>query len=62
VKEVDAQSSPSVVYGWSDNRSNGQQAAQPGAIPTPFNPNPFSGVFPASHATPPGSFPTPRHT
>jgi hypothetical protein len=63
VKEVDAQSSPSVVYGWSDNRSNGQQAAQPGAIPTPFNPNPFSGgLFPPSRVPPPGGAPTPRHT
>ncbi len=64
VKEVDAQSSPVVVYGWSDNRTNGQQAAQPGAIPTPFNPNPFggAGLVPPQRATPPGGFPTPRHT
>jgi hypothetical protein len=62
VREVDAQSYPITVYAWSDNRSGGPQAAQPGAVPTPFNPNPFGGnpLYPPSRATPPGGFPTPR--
>jgi hypothetical protein len=50
------------VYSWSDDRANVPQQAAPGAIPTPFNPNPFppGGIFPPSRATPPGGFPTPR--
>ena len=50
------------VYCWSDDRGNVPQQAAPGAIPTPFNPNPFppGGIFPPSRATPPGGFPTPR--
>ncbi len=40
VREIDAQSSQVTVYSWSDDRPNAPQAA-PGAIPTPFNPNPF---------------------
>jgi hypothetical protein len=62
VKESDAQSAPATVYAWSDNRSGAPQAAQPGAVPTPFNPNPFGGnpLYPPSRATPPGGFPTPR--
>jgi hypothetical protein len=61
-KEVDAQSVPVTVYAWSDDRPNEPQAAQPGAIPTPFNPNPFpgGGLYPKPRATPPGGFPTPR--
>jgi hypothetical protein len=63
VREVDAQSYPVTVYGWSDNRNGAPQAAQPGAIPTPFNPNPFSGgsLYPPNpRVTPPGGFPTAR--
>lgn len=62
VKESDAQSAPATVYAWSDNRSGAPQAAQPGAVPTPFNPNPFGGspLYPPSRATPPGGFPSPR--
>jgi hypothetical protein len=61
-KEVDAQSVPVTVYAWSDERANTPQAAQPGAIPTPFNPNPFpgGGLYPKPRVTPPGGFPTPR--
>ena len=61
-KEVDAQSATVTVYSWSDDRGNSPQQAAPGAIPTPFNPNPFppGGIFPPSRATPPGGFPTPR--
>jgi len=61
-KEVDAQEARVTVFAWSDDRSNAPQAAQPGAIPTPFNPNPFppGGIAPAPHASPPGGFPTPR--
>jgi hypothetical protein len=61
-KEVDAHSETVTVYGWSDDRGNVPQQAAPGAIPTPFNPNPFppGGIFPPSRATPPGGFPTPR--
>jgi hypothetical protein len=61
-KEVDAQSATVTVYSWSDDRANVPQQAAPGAIPTPFNPNPFppGGIFPPSRATPPGGFPTPR--
>jgi hypothetical protein len=62
--EVDAQSTTVTVYAWSDNRANVPEAAQPGAVPTPFNPNPFppGGIFPHPAATPPGGFPTPRQT
>jgi hypothetical protein len=60
VKEVDAQAVPVTVYAWSDQRPN-QSAPQPGAIPTPFNPNPFppGGIFPRGQATPPGGVSTP---
>lgn len=62
VREVDAQGRDVTVYSWSDDRANSPQQAGPGAIPTPFNPNPFppGGIFPPSRATPPGGFPTPR--
>ena len=62
--EVDAQRATTTVVAWSDNRGNVPEAAQPGAIPTPFNPNPFppGGIFPHPAATPPGGFPTPRAT
>jgi hypothetical protein len=62
VNEVDAQGTSVTVYSWSDDRANSPQQAAPGAIPTPFNPNPFppGGIFPPSRATPPGGFPTPR--
>ena len=40
-KEVDAQSATVTVYSWSDDRANSPGQAAPGAIPTPFNPNPF---------------------
>ena len=61
VREVDAQFARVTVYAWSDQRAN-QTQPQPGAIPTPFNPNPFpgGGPFPPSAATPPGGYPTPR--
>lgn len=60
--EVDAQAARITVFAWSDNRANVPQAAQPGAVPTPFNPNPFpqGGIAPPQRATPPGGFPTPR--
>jgi hypothetical protein len=62
VPEVDAIGYDIIVYSWSDDRGNAPQQAAPGAIPTPFNPNPFppGGIFPPSRATPPGGFPTPR--
>ena len=62
VREVDSQGRDVTVYSWSDDRANSPQQAAPGAIPTPFNPNPFppGGLFPPSRATPPGGFPTPR--
>ncbi len=62
-KEVDAQEARVTVFAWLDDRANTPvQAAQPGAVPTPFNPNPFppGGIAPRSRATPPGGFPTPR--
>ncbi|GAC1583482.1 MAG: hypothetical protein NVS3B7_18850 [Candidatus Elarobacter sp.] len=61
--ESDAQSTSAHVYGWSDTRANSAPAvAQPGAIPTPYNPNPFpgGGLYPRPRVTPPGGFPTPR--
>ena len=61
VREVDAQSYPVTVYGWTTGSANGTNGAAPGAIPTPYNPNPFpAGNYPPSRATPPGGFPTPR--
>ena len=61
-EEVDAQVARVTVFAWSDDRGNVPQAAQPGAVPTPFNPNPFpaGGIAPAPRVTPPGGFPTPR--
>ena len=67
VREVDAQVARATVYAWSDQRPN-QTAPQPGAIPTPFNGNPFppGGIFPPAGGipgvgpTPPGGFVTPR--
>ncbi len=61
-REVDAQEARVTVFAWSDDRGNVPQAAQPGAVPTPFNPNPFppGGIFPAPRVTPPGGFPTSR--
>jgi hypothetical protein len=63
VNEVDSQGRDVTVASWSDDRPNaGSQVAAPGAIPTPFNPNPFppGGIAPAPRVTPPGGFPTPR--
>ena len=62
VPEVDAKGFDIIVYSWSDDVGSAQQQAAPGAIPTPFNPNPFppGGLYPPSRATPPGGFPTPR--
>jgi hypothetical protein len=62
VPEIDASGPSFTVYGWSDDRGSAPQQAAPGAIPTPYNPNPFppGGLFPPSRATPPGGFPTPR--
>jgi hypothetical protein len=63
VNEVNSRSYPVIVYGWSDTRGGAApQAAAPGAIPTPYNPNPFppGGIAPPARATPPGGFPTPR--
>lgn len=60
--EVDAQVARVTVFAWSDDRASTTQGAVPGAIPTPFNPNPFppGGIFPGPKASPPGGFPTPR--
>jgi hypothetical protein len=63
VPEVDAYSRKVTVDAWSDNRTGAPQQAEPGAIPTPFNPNPFnngSGLYPRSRATPPGGVPNTR--
>jgi hypothetical protein len=62
VPEVDAIGYQVIVFSWSDDRGSAPQQAAPGAIPTPFNPNPFppGGLYPPSRATPPGGFPTPR--
>ncbi|MDB5028227.1 MAG: putative Esterase, partial [Candidatus Eremiobacteraeota bacterium] len=60
-KEVDAQEARVTVFAWSDDRGNTPQAAQPGAVPSPYNPNPFgNSTFPRPRATPPGGFPTSR--
>ncbi|HTW83841.1 MAG TPA: hypothetical protein VMD91_07230 [Candidatus Sulfotelmatobacter sp.] len=63
VPETDAYSRKVTVAAWSDDRTGAPQEAQPGAVPTPFNPNPFnngSGLFPRSRATPPGGLPPTR--
>jgi hypothetical protein len=63
VPEADAYSRKVNVAAWSDDRTGAPQEAQPGAVPTPFNPNPFnngSGLYPRSKATPPGGFPQTR--
>jgi hypothetical protein len=64
VREVDVQVSRVTVYAWADQAPGSTQVAQPGSIPTPFNPNPFANgsgsLFPPSRATPPAGFPTPQ--
>jgi hypothetical protein len=62
--EVDAQEARWTVFAWSQDRGNAPEGAQPGAVPTPFNPNPFpaGGIAPKPRATPPGGFPQPRAT
>lgn len=54
VNETDAQFKRETVYAWSDDRAGGGSVAVPGAIPTPFNPNPFpaGGPFPGPQRTP----------
>ncbi len=67
VREIDAQVARVTVYAWSDQRPNQSQPG-PGAIPTPFNGNPFppGGIFPPAGGipgvgpTPPGGYQTPR--
>ncbi len=60
VHESDAQLVRHTVYHWRDDRAGSVSApAAPGAIPTPFNPNPFlPGNVPGNFPRPPGA-PTP---
>ncbi|MGB8265798.1 MAG: hypothetical protein WCE44_05725 [Candidatus Velthaea sp.] len=46
VNEVDARQVPDIVYGWSDQTANNQNSG-PNAIPTPYNPIPFTN-FPST--------------
>lgn len=62
VREIDAQLERVVVYHWADERNGGAVPVSPGAIPTPFNPNPFpqGGIFPGGNTAPAGAAtPTP---
>ncbi len=60
-KEVDAQEAAVTVYAWSDNKTGSPSVAQPGAIPTPYNPNPFApGQYPRGGPTPTYPMPTQR--
>ncbi|HZO93418.1 MAG TPA: hypothetical protein VFB22_06575 [Candidatus Baltobacteraceae bacterium] len=60
VREADAQLATHTVYHWRDERAGSVSApAAPGAIPTPFNPNPFNPAnAPGIFRQPPGA-PTP---
>jgi hypothetical protein len=57
VHEADAQLVRHTVYHWRDDRAGSISApAAPGAVPTPFNPNPFlPGQVPGTFRTPPGA-------
>ena len=60
-KEVDAQEAVVTVYSWTDNRTGSPSIAQPGAVPTPYNPNPFPpGLYPHGGPTPTYPLPTQR--
>lgn len=60
VREIDSQLERVVVQHWSDERGGAAVPVSPGAIPTPFNPNPFpqGGIFPGGNTRPAGA-PTP---
>jgi hypothetical protein len=60
VREIDSQLENHIVYHWADDTGTGTVQVTPGAIPTPFNPNPFpaGGIFPGGNTTPPGAGPT----
>jgi hypothetical protein len=69
VKESDTQSARAVVYAWADQRAN-QSEPEPGAVPTPFNANPYGvggnvpppPVLPRTYQTPrPGTNPNLPH-
>jgi len=57
VREADAQLVRHVVYHWRDDRAGSVSApAAPGAVPTPFNANPFlPGTVPGNFPRPPGA-------
>jgi hypothetical protein len=64
VREIDSQLERHIVYHWADDTGTGQVQITPGAVPTPFNPNPFpaGGIFPGGPQpvgvpTPPGGCP-----
>lgn len=54
VGEPDTQVKDDVVYNWADYNPAGTGQVQPGATPTPFNPNPFNYPTPFPARTPPG--------
>ncbi|HTJ28800.1 MAG TPA: hypothetical protein VMA36_21780 [Candidatus Limnocylindria bacterium] len=60
VREIDSQLERHVVYHWADETGSGSVPINPGALPTPFNPNPFpqGGIFPGGNTRPAGA-PTP---
>jgi len=69
VKEIDSQAARTTVYAWADQRAN-QSEPQPGAIPTPYNANPYGigenvpppPVLPRTYQTPrPGTNPNLPH-
>jgi hypothetical protein len=59
IQEIDSQIQRIVVYHWADERGTGMVPVSPGAIPTPFNPNPFpqGGIFPGGGTQPAGAQP-----
>jgi hypothetical protein len=61
VREIDSQLERHIVYHWADESGTGPVPVSPGAIPTPFNPNPFpaGGIFPGGGTQPAGTPPTP---
>ena len=53
--EPDTQVKNDIVYNWADYNPAGGSVVQPGATPTPFNPNPFGYPTPFPAKTPPGA-------
>ncbi len=65
VQNLDTEVRQNQVFYWADQSIGSGPSAQstfnPSALPTPFNPSPFTFPSPGQYSSP-GPFPTPRHT